>query len=60
MANVSWRTPGATDFWSISANWTGLVGDSYPGEFPAAGDIVTIGASNSALHRHLRCPHCDP
>ena len=33
---------------SISANWTGLVGESYPGQFAASADIVTIGASNSA------------
>ena len=46
MANVSWTDPGASDSWSISANWTGLVTGNYPGQFVA--DNVTIGASNSA------------
>ena len=48
MASVNWRVPGTSDIWSISANWAGLVGETYPGQFAAAADIVTIGASNSA------------
>jgi hypothetical protein len=49
MANVSWRVPGTSDDWSILANWTELVGESYPGQFAGAADNVTIGASNSAF-----------
>jgi Hint domain len=48
MPNVDWTDPGSSDNWSVTANWAGLVGEAYPGQFAAAGDIVTIGASNSA------------
>jgi len=48
MPNVSWTDPGTAGDWSSATNWTGLVGESYPGEVAAIGDIVTIGASNSA------------
>ena len=48
MPNVSWTDPGTSDVWSSATNWTGLVGESYPGQFAASGDIVTIAASNSA------------
>ena len=48
MANVDWTDPGTSDNWSSATNWTGLVGESYPGQFAAVADIVTIGASNSA------------
>ena len=48
MPNVDWTDPGTTGDWSSTTNWTGLVGASYPGQIAATGDIVTIGASNSA------------
>jgi hypothetical protein len=48
MPNVDWTDPGSSDNWSVTTNWAGLVGEAYPGQFAAAGDIVTIGASNSA------------
>ena len=37
--------PGTSDNWSSGTNWTGLVGESYPGQVAAAADIVTIGAA---------------
>jgi hypothetical protein len=49
MANVDWTNPGTDGDWSVSTNWTGLVGESYPGQFAATADIVTIGASNGAF-----------
>ena len=48
MPNVDWTDPGTTGNWSDTANWTGLVGEIYPGQIGAFGDVVTIGASNSA------------
>ena len=48
MPNVDWTDPGSSDNWSVTTSWTGLVGASYPGQFAASADIVTIGASNSA------------
>ena len=49
MPNVDWTNPGTDGVWSLSTNWTGLVGESYPGQFASAADNVTIGASNSAF-----------
>ena len=46
MPNVSWLIPGTKGNWDNATNWTGLVGESYPGQ--NAADNVTIGASNSA------------
>jgi hypothetical protein len=48
MANVSWSNPGTSGNWDSTTNWTGLVGETYPGQFAATGDMVTIEASNSA------------
>ena len=59
MPNVSWTDPGTSGDWSSATNWTGLVGESYPGQFAATGDIVTIGATQQRVHRHLQCPECD-
>ena len=48
MPDVSWSDPGISSNWSVATNWTGLlVGTSYPGQI-AVGDLVTIGASNTA------------
>jgi hypothetical protein len=47
MANVSWSVPGSSGNWDSTTNWTGLIGESFPGQDGAAGDCVTIGASNS-------------
>ena len=49
MPNVDWTDPGTSGNWSSTSNWTGLLaGASYPGQTPV-GDLVTIGASNSAF-----------
>ena len=48
MANVSWTDPGTSGAWSVAANWTGLVGESYPGESVVAGDTVAIDGTNGA------------
>ncbi len=48
MPNVSWTSPGTSGNWSSTANWTGLVGESYPGQLAVAGDLVTIGGTNSS------------
>ena len=47
VANVDWRVPGTSDYWSITANWTGLIGEALPWRVLFA-DPVTIGGSNSA------------
>ena len=60
MANVDWTDPGTDGRLEQHDELDGAeAGASYPGQFAAAGDIVTIGASNSALRRHLQCPECD-
>ena len=49
MANATWRDPGTSGDWSSTTNWTGLTGGAlYPGQSPIAGDLVTIGGTNSA------------
>ena len=48
MASVSWSNPGTSGNWDSTTNWTGLVGETYPGQFAATADIVTVGATNSA------------
>ena len=48
MPNVSWRVPGTSGNWNSATNWTGLVGESFPGQVGSAGDIVTIGGTNGA------------
>ncbi len=57
MASVDWTDPGTSGDWnSAPANWMGLVGESYPGQFAASADIVTIGSSNSAYVVTLNVP----
>jgi collagen type I/II/III/V/XI/XXIV/XXVII alpha len=48
MPNVDWTDPGTAGNWSSATNWTGLVGESYPGQVAAIGDMVTVGAANGA------------
>ena len=49
MANVSWTDPGTSGDWSGTLHWSGLTGgESYPGQFPVATDLVTIGGTNGA------------
>jgi hypothetical protein len=48
MPNVSWSDPGTSGVWSDTLNWSGLTGgESYPGQLPAASDLVTISGTKS-------------
>jgi hypothetical protein len=43
MATVNWQRPGTSGKWSVSSDWNGLIGESYPGQ--TVTDAVTLGGA---------------